>query len=442
MWTFAQVRRRSVFGLIALALRGGAGKIANAISVVALSRLLAPTDFGVFAILQLPVGLASLLADAGVSAALIQRRDVLTPADERAGFTLRVMLALALSGLLILAAGPVGRLYGLDDKAIWVLRIYSMEPLISAPGVVPGVRLTRALRFDQFAWVETIALVIGQATTIGLAWSRAGLWSFVAGALVTSATGTMLVNILAPWRPRFGLPTGSAKSLLRFGLAYHGRGLAHLVKDKIIPTLGGLVLSSTQVGYLSWAQEIARWPRLPADYVARVGFPAFARLQSDPDGLSRLLQNALVFVCTLSFSSVAVALALNALLVRSIFGPQWEPAAPLLLILLAQTPLDALIAVLLPLIYATGRAKQGLSLSLFWTVLTWSFSLSLLWTWHNLREMAIPVALGLSTLCAAVLVVRSLPKTIHVRWRVTIGGPLLLALVLGTTLRAVALMFQ
>ncbi len=442
MWTFAQVRRRSVLGLLALALRGGAGKIASAISLVLLSRLLAPTDFGVFAILQVPLGLAALLADAGISAALIQRRDALTPADERAGFTLRVAFALALGGALILAAGPVGRFYDLDAEAIWALRAYSLEPLISALGIVPGVRLTRDLRFDRFAWIELCALVLGQTATLGLAWRGAGLWSLVAGALLTSATGTTLVNVLAPWRPRFGLPTGSANSLLRFGLAYQGRGLAHMFKDKIVPALGGLMLPAAQVGYLSWAQEIARWPRLPADYVARVGFPAFARLQNDPDGLGRLLQQALTFVCTLSFSAVAVALALDALLVRAVFGPQWQPAVPALLILLAQTPLDALVAVLLPLIYALGRPRQGLSLSLFWTALTWAFSLGLLRAGHSLRPIAIPLALGLSTLCAAILVIRCLPKTIRVRWRVAVGYPLLLALVLGTTLKALVVLLR
>ena len=439
MWTFADVRRRSLWGLVALALRGGAGKIANVASLLVLSRLLAPTDFGAFAILQLPASLASLLADAGISAALIQCPDSLTPAEEQTGFTLRLLFAVTLGGLLALIAGPVGQLYRLDVNTIWALRLLSIEPFISAAGTVPGVRLVRALRFDQLAWIEFVSLVNGQIVAIGLAWAGAGLWSLVFGALVTSAAGTVLVSILAPWRPQLGLQAKHCKLLLRFGLTYQGQGLAHLAKDKIVPALGGLILSGAQVGYLTWAQEIARWPRLPADYVARVGFPAFARLQNDPDGLGRLLQNALTLICTLGLVTVAIGISLGPLLVRWVF-PQWEPAIPPLLILLMQTPLDALIAILLPLIYAIGHAGQGLRLSMIWTGLTWLFSLIMLFVWRNLN--AIPLAFALATLCAAGLVARSIPRAIHIHWRSVIGKPLILALALGATLQVIVVMVR
>ena len=433
MWTFADVRRRSTLGLIALALRGGAGKIVSAVALLILSRLLAPTDFGVFAILQLPASLASLLADAGLSAALIQHFDALTPADEQIGFTLRLLFALVLGGLLALLADTLGLIYRLDVTAIWALRSLSLEPLISALGTIPGVRLTRALRFDRLAWIEFAALLGGQLVTIGLASTGIGLWSLVVGALTTSAIGSMLVNRVSPWRLRLNLSVRSAKALLRFGLMYQGQGLLHLAKDNIVPALGGLTFSSTQVGYLTWPQEIARWPRLPADYVARVGFPAFARLQNDPVGLGRLLHDALTVVCLFSFSAVAIGLTLGPRLVRLVF-PAWEPAIPALLIFLAQTPLDAVLAVLLPLIYAIGQAGRGLRLSIVWTALTWLFSLIALVAWRDMRAM--PVAFGLATVCAAGLVRHSLPKAIRVQWISAIGKPLILALVLGIILQA------
>ena len=436
METFGVVRRRSYLGLIALALRGGAGKLISAAALLILSRLLAPADFGAFAILQLPISLASLLADAGLSAALIQRFDALTAADEQLGFTLRLLFALTMSGLLVLLAETLGSIYHLDVIAVWALRGLSIEPLISALGTIPGVRLTRALRFDQLAWIEFAALLGGQLVTIGLALAGIGLWSLVVGALTTSAIGTILVNSVSPWRPQLNLSIRSARALLRFGLMYQGQGLLHLAKDNLVPALGGLVFSSTQVGYLTWSQELARWPRLPADYVARVGFPAFARLQNDPVGLGRLLHEALTVVCLVSFSAVAIGLTLGPHLVRLVF-PAWEPAISALLIFLAQTPLDAVLAVLFPMIYASGHAGHGLRLSIAWTALTWLFSLIALTAWRHV--LAIPVAFGLAMLCAAGLVRHSWPPAIRVHWRSAIGKPLIFALMLGAILQALAM---
>lgn len=434
--SFADVYSRSTRGLLALTLRGGAGKLITIASNILLYRLLAPVDFGVFAILQLPIALLNLVADAGISAALVQR-NVLTPAGEQAGFTLRLALAAGCGLLLALGAGVVGGVYDLSNTAVWALRLLAAGPLLNALATVPGVRLTRSLRFGRLAWAEMGSLVAGQAVALWLAWNGAGLWSLVFSSLATVTAGTLLVNLFAPWRPRLAsLSASAASGLLRFGLPYQGQGVLHMAKDQIIPALGGLLLSGTQVGYLVWAQEIARWPRLPADYVARVGFPAFARLQQDPAGLSRLLQRALALVCTVSFVAVAVAIPLSPALVGPIFGPEWEPAVSALILFLAQTPLDALAAVLLPLIYATGHARQGLRLSAVWAALTWLFSLVALALGAGLH--AIPLAFGLGSLLAIILIIHSLPPTIRVKWIPAVGAPFALALLVSTVMQVLA----
>lgn len=432
--TLADVRRRSALGFLALALRGGTGKLVTIVSTVILSRLLHPADFGAFAILQLPIGWLNLLADAGIAAALIQR-PFLSPLDEQAGFTLRLLLAVVLGMILILAAGLVGQLYDLAEGTSNMLRLLALGPVISALGTVPGVRLNRNLRFGRLAIAEWGSLLVGQGTAVTLAWLGGGLWSLVAGSLATVLTGSLLVNFFAPWRPRLALPANVNRDLLRFGLPYQGQGLAHLAKDQVIPALGGLFFSGAWLGYLTWSQDVARWPRLPADYVARIAFPAFARLQQSPNELSPLLHNALSLVCWLGFGAVAVGIGLAPLLVGPVFGLAWTPAIPALLIFLVQTPLDALAAVLLPLIYATGQASKGLRLSLTWLVLTWLFSLVALARWADWRLL--PAAFGLATAVILPLIIRQLPDGVKVRWKTAVIRPAAVSLLLGILLQLV-----
>lgn len=441
--TLAEVRRRSVAGWVALALRGGVGKALTLAALVVLSRALAPADFGVFAILQFPLGLLNLLADAGLHAALVQRAEV-TEADEAAGFTLRLLLAAALGALTVLAAGSLGRLYHLDAPAVWALRLLALGPVLNALGTVPGMTLTRQLRFDRLAWAELGSLAAGQGVAVLLALAGAGLFSLAGGALAGTAAGTLLVNVLAPWRPRLRLPREAARALLVFGLPYQAQGLAHLAKDRVIPALGGLLLDSGRVGYLAWAQDLAHWPRLPADYVARVGFPAFARLQADPAALARAVNEAVGLVLLLSGGLSAAALALAPALVAPVFGAEWGGAVLPLLIFLAQTPLDALAAVLLPVVYALGQAGRGLRLSLVWAALTWALCLAAVALWPHLPPAlaaaplaAIPTAYGLGTLAAVGLLLRQLPPALRLDpWR-SLARPLLLAGALGLLLRVV-----
>jgi len=59
--TLSEVRRRIVHGWLALALRGDAGQLVTLGALVLLSRHVAPEAFGAFAVLQLPLGLLTLL---------------------------------------------------------------------------------------------------------------------------------------------------------------------------------------------------------------------------------------------------------------------------------------------------------------------------------------------------------------------------------------------
>ena len=430
--SFAEVRRRSAVGFLALALRGGAGKLIAIVSTIILSRLLVPTDFGAFAILQLPLGWLNLLADAGIGAALIQR-PYLTPDDEQAGFTLRLLLALLLGAVLFPAAGWVGQLYGLDGETADMLRLLALGPALSAFGTVPGVRLNRELRFDRLALAEWGSLLVGQGTAVILAVMGAGLWSLVAGSLLTILAGSLLVNIFAPWRPRLALPAGAGRTLLHFGLPYQGQGLVHLAKDQAVPALGGLFFAGARLGYLTWSQDVARWPRLPADYAARVAFPAFARLQQNAAELNQLLQTTLRLVGWLSFGAAAAGIGLASRLVGPVFGAAWEPAVPALIIFLAQTPLDALAAVLLPLIYASGQVGKGVRLSLVWTALTWLFSLAALLGGAGWWSLA--AAYGLATAVSLPLIIRQLPEGVQAPWKTAVlwpaGVSFLLAIALG-----------
>ncbi|MDX1614564.1 MAG: oligosaccharide flippase family protein [Candidatus Promineifilaceae bacterium] len=434
--SLAEIRRRSARGVMALALRGGVGKAISLVTMILLSRLLPPADFGAFAILQLPLGWLNLIADAGISGAMIQR-EALSEIEARTGFTLRLLGALVLGGVGVLLAEPVGALYSLDRQAVQALRVLAVGPLISALGTVPSVRLHRRLRFERLALAELGSLIVGQGTAAGLALSGAGLWSLVGGSFMTVTSGTLLVNLLAPWRPTLRLRGPLIRQLLSFGLPYQGQGLVHLAKDQVIPALGGLAYSETQVGYLIWAVDLARWPRLPADYVARVAFPAFSRLQRDPAGLSRLLQPALMLVCLASFSAAAVGIVLGPRLVPLVFGQTWLPAVPALIVFLAQTPLDALAAVLLPLIYASGRAWRGLRLSLTWAALTWLFALVVVWRWDDWRLL--PLAIALATAMAVLLIVRRLPTGVAVRWRRVVAAPLGAAAIVAGLSRLVAI---
>ena len=422
-------------GVFALALRGGLGKLLSVASLVVLSRLLTPADFGAFAVVLLPTELTMLLADAGISAALIRQAGPLTVQDEQAGFALRLLLAVVAGCIVAACAGLLGRLYRMEPSAVWALRALALSQCIDPLGLIPSVRLNRALHFDRLAWAEAGSLIAGQGAAMVAAFAGWGLWSLTAGAIMTTAAGTLLVNVLAGWQPGLRFSRASARSLLGFGVLYQSQGVLHLAMGRIVPALGGLALSGGQVGYLVWAQDLAHWPRVPADYAARVSFPAYAHFQNDPAALNRLIAQALKLVSWTTLPAAALGIALAPALISPIFGPEWLPAVGPLRMFLVQAPFDALATVLLPVIYASANARRGLQLSLIWMILAWVSSATALVLSRSL--VALPAAIAATTVVMSLLILFSLPPGVRVRgWRI-MGTALGLSAVVGMLARLV-----
>jgi O-antigen/teichoic acid export membrane protein len=398
----SDIRGRALKGLIALALRGGAAKLISVASLILLSRLLAPEIFGAFAIILLPIGILSLLVDMGVSAALIQRGEHVLPEEEGTAFSIRLFLAILLGGALIIGSYWLVSLYDLPPAGKRVIPLMSITPFIDAFGTVPSTRLNRELRFDRLALAEVGGLVVGQSTALIMAWQGLGLWSLAWGGIATSVGGTLLVNLSSPWTPQPVFNVEAARRLLSFGWKYQSQGLLHLAVDQIVPALGGFWLSGSQIGHITWSQDVARWARIPADYAARVGFPAFSLLRADRRGFVRLLRQTVILfvgICTLIAS---VGLLTARLLIEPIFGPEWLPALPVLIVYLFRTPFDALSTILLPVIYAQGEAQTGLRLSLTWALLMWGLGVTLLLRRGDV--LALPLAFLITTGVMSVII--------------------------------------
>jgi len=98
---------RTVRGFV-WAFTGSAGQaVLQIAATIVLARLLTPQEFGSVAAALLVVGLAQLLTQVGVSAALVQRRE-LADDDVSAAFAFSVVVALVLAVALALGAPALG----------------------------------------------------------------------------------------------------------------------------------------------------------------------------------------------------------------------------------------------------------------------------------------------------------------------------------------------
>lgn len=383
-----EVKRLALRGVGTLILRSLGQRGLQMIGNVLLARWLAPTTFGLYAIVSFVIGIAGFLADLGVGASLVQRREQLTDRDLRTAFSLSVVL----NGLVVVAlwvlAGPIVHAYGVAEVHVTAVRVMSLSVLLSSFTVVPTVRLERRLQFKQISLADLAGQMTYLAVTVPLAFgyrapshaethADAAVWIFVWGTIASRGVQTIIMNIASPWMPRFGVKIAAMRQMLSFGLPYQANGFVNAMKDNFIPTFIAAVAGATAVGYVTWAVGLVTNALVLLPVVTRVTFPAYARLQHDPAALRSAIESSIKWVAATVFPATLLIVALARQFVEHVYGPKWAPGLPSVYLLSVPMLHAAYSTVMVSALYGLGKARTVLRLSVIWALAGWGIGVPL-----------------------------------------------------------------
>ncbi len=312
------------------------------VAIAVLSRLVTVEEFGTAAAAAVVAGLAVMLSQLGIGAAVVQARR-LDRADISSAFILASALGLVLAALLIAVAPVVGPIVGLPADASY-LQLLSVVLVLGALSVVAQGLLQRQMRFRALALVDLVSYAVGYlGTAVTLAVAGFGAVSLIWGQIAQAAVAAVVSLVLV----RHGLrPPGlaalrrSARRLFGFGSAYSLSQFGNWVAtngDNLVVTS---LLGPSALGIYTRAYQLLVQPaNLIGSVADKVLFPAMSRIQDDHSRLSRayVTANSLVAMVTLPASVLLFVLAPE--IVAILLGPGWEAVA---------LPLQIFALVLLP----------------------------------------------------------------------------------------------
>ncbi|MET1039351.1 MAG: oligosaccharide flippase family protein [Aeromicrobium sp.] len=362
-----------------------ATRLGNLVLGIVLARLLAPGDFGVYAIGLTVLAVLSAISELGFTADLVRTGNI--PA--RAPTLLTIGLAFS-SGLALLTwatAEPLAAALG-SVEAAPVLKALSICLVLSGVSAVPMAILQRRFQQGRQLLADALSFVISTVLVLVMiewGWGVMSLaWSRVAAQVVT----VVALCLMSGYRPRFGLNPAVARQSLRFGLPLTAANLlswALLSIDNVVISRG---LGSVALGFYVLAFNISSWPMTALGQAIRaVALPAFARLHersgaSPPDGdgdavdearLRRERGRALQVWVALTWSaSLPIGVLLFVLatpLVVAVYGTKWENAAPALAALAAFGALRPLFDTFATFLVSRGRTARVLMVQVVWAVL-------------------------------------------------------------------------
>jgi O-antigen/teichoic acid export membrane protein len=369
---------RASRGVALLLVRYGVVQLVGLAANIALSRLLSPASFGIYAITLGILVLLSWISDFGLGAALLQRRESMTDRSLGTVFLVQQGVLCVLVVAAFVAAGPLAAAYRLGHDGEWFVRAMALGGLLSSLKTVPNVVMERKLLYGRLSAVEIVEVLLFQLTAVVLAASGLGTWSFLVAILVSKAVGLLVTLWLARWRPRFALDRQALAGLLSFAVPFQAIWLSNLARDYMIPLLGGLLVGATEVGYLNWALALTSVPAQMAQVVGRVAFPSFARMQGDAGQLGRAIEQSTRALFLVAVPAELVLIALGPWLIQYVFSPKWMPALVPLVLLGLNWAGASITSPLFSAMNAIGRVRSAMVVGVVWTaatlLLAWALS--------------------------------------------------------------------
>ncbi len=387
----AMVKKRSLTGVVALTSRTFLLQVIAFAATFLLTIFLSPQIFGVFYVVSAIINFLGYFSDIGLAAALIQKKESLTPEDLSTTFTIQQILVASVVIIALFCSRPISNFYRLDATGLWLFRALVISFFLSSLKTIPSILLERKLDFNKLVIPQILETLGFYVVAVVLAWRGWGITSFTWAVLVRAVVGLVAMYIISPWRISLKLSRDVARKLMRFGIPFQLNSFIALLKDDLLTVFLGRVLPFAEIGYIGWAKKWAEVPlRLIMDNVIRVTFPAFSRLQEHKEHLTVAIEKTLFGLAATIFPVSVGLLFFVTPLIHIIpkYG-KWEPAVLSFYLLTFSSLLAGLSTPLTNALNAIGKIKITLGLMIMWTVLTWIFVLPLI---HFFGFVGVPMA--------------------------------------------------
>ncbi|MCX2747048.1 lipopolysaccharide biosynthesis protein [Arthrobacter sp. MI7-26] len=310
----------------------GATFVIQVASLLILSRLLTPSDFGLVAMVTIFVVLGNLLRDFGLPLAGLQEQSL----SRQQASNLFWMSAATAAIFSILMAASTPALIDLFREP----RLAQIVPALAISVFLGGmtsqlqVQLARNMQFGALVASDVIGQLAGLAVAIVLGIAGAGYWALVAQSLTAAALVLVYRWIASRWIPLAPSRGPDALRLFKIGATYSVAQLLAYVQSNIGTMLIGTQLGVTQLGYYNRAYQLLTAPAGRfLDPLTQVVISTLNRAkdeQRDPDALLCKIQFGVGSLIVWVF---AVTAGTAPGLIPLVLGDQWRPAVTVFQIL-------------------------------------------------------------------------------------------------------------
>ena len=302
------------------------------ISTLILVRILAPADFGLVALATAFALALDVCLSIGVEDQIVRSADP-RPALYHTAFTLNLMRALAVAGLITALAAPAGAFFA-DARLHDVLLALAVSAGLSGFANIGVADFRRRLSFDKEFQLQLLPRLAGITVTLLGAWLLRSHWALILG-ILTNRMGVLVMGyVLHPYRPRLSL--AAWRELIGVSAWSWAISIAAVIRDRADSMVIGRALGPAPLGTYAVGVEIAVLPTTEmVDPICRACMPGFAQTWRDGgmEELGRAWLRIIGFVAVLALpAGMGISLVAGPVVALA-FGQAWLDAVPVVTIM-------------------------------------------------------------------------------------------------------------
>jgi PST family polysaccharide transporter len=322
------LRGHATSGMLKTGLSQGIRVVVQFASVVILSRLLLPAQFGLLAMAGPVVAFAWLFQDLGLTQAIVQKPSI-EHREVSSLFFLSFGMSVALALILALAAPAVGWFYGQPEVALLTAAM-GINIILGGAGTTQYALLNRRLKFGTLAIIDAASAIIGLAVSIGLALRYHSFWALYGGSVAAVLVPTVLYWWVTGWRPSWPKRNSGVRHALTFGLDVTGFNLANFFARNLDNVLIGRYWGDRPLGLYDRAYKLLLFPLQQINNpLAKVMLPVLSQMNGDPDRYRYAFLRALSQVLLMTLPGIAFLVGTSKTIIPILLGYQWADAAPI-----------------------------------------------------------------------------------------------------------------
>lgn len=297
-------------------------------SVIILSRLLTPSDFGVIAMAGPIYGFVMLFQDLGLSAATIQKPN-LTHDEMNAFFWINVTIGISLT-IIIIAISPLVGWYYHDNRVVPLTAAMGLLVTINTLGNQHGALLQRRMEFRTSALLDALATLSGFIVSVSLAFYFKNYWSLYIGMLAGTIVPIIGVWLIVKWKPSNPKSVPGLMHMLKFGVGITSFNVSNFLSRNVDNILIGRYWGDIELGLYDRAYKLLLFPlQRVVVPVSTIMVPLLSRLVGEPERYKMAFLKTLAQLTFITWPGILWAIILADTLIPTILGENWAKSIPI-----------------------------------------------------------------------------------------------------------------